>query len=169
MHTFGATSGYFSVMWYLACIPSLICGLAVSVNDIRCRRVPRLWIAVGVAAQLIATCMYALLTNNLFVVLQSLLFALLCAAVQVALALMKPGALGFGDVTTTLVIGLAVGLCGLQAIVIWWLAMGLLGVLWIAFWTRFDPQRGTQYAGKTPFAPVIVLAGVVALLASTIM
>lgn len=149
-------------MPYLALLPSLLCGLAVSVEDVRRRRVPRAWIAVGCLTQLAANVAYGLVINSLFVVVQSLLFAVIAAVLQCLLALAKPGALGFGDVTCTLVIGLGVGLFGLTAMVVWWLAMGLVGLAWMAIWIRFDPQSDTPYAGKVPFAPVIVVAGLIA-------
>ena len=150
-------------MGYLVALPSLLCGLAVSVEDIRCRRVPRRWIAVGCLLQLAATLVYALVANDLFAVMQSALFAVLCALVQCGLALIKPGALGFGDVTMTLMMGLAVGMTGLTGVVCWWLAMGVLGLVWMLLWRRFDWQGDTPYAGKVPFAPVIVVAATVAL------
>ena len=129
-------------MWYMICLPSLLCGLAVSVEDIRSRRIPRTWVAAGCVVQIIVNLMYALYANTLFLALQALLFAALSAALQCALALMKPGSVGFGDVTTSLLIGV-VGLC------------------WITLWTRFDPQKHTSYAGRTPFAPAIVTTGAI--------
>ena len=106
---------------------------------------------------------YALSVNSLFLALQALLFAALSAVLQCALALIKPGALGFGDVTTTLLIGLAVGMFGLFPVVFWWFAISVLGLLWLAIWTRFDPQKHTRFAGKTPFAPTIVVAGAISI------
>ena len=145
-------------MWYMICLPSLLCGLAVSVEDIRSRRIPRTWVAAGCVVQIIVNLIYALYANTLFLALQALLFAALSAALQCALALMKPGSVGFGDVTTTLLMGLAVGMFGLFAVVSWWLAIGLC---WITLWTRFDPQKHTSYAGRTPFAPAIVTTGAI--------
>ena len=143
---------YLNGMWYMICLPSLLCGLAVSVEDVRARRVPRAWIAVGCMAQIIVNIIYALSV-----------FAMLAAVLQCALALIRPGALGFGDVTVTSVMGLGVGMFGLYAMVLWWLFIAVIGLLWIAFWTRFDPQRHTQYAGRTPFAPAIVVAGAISI------
>ena len=111
--------------------------------------------------QIIVNLIYALYANALFLALQALLFAALSAALQCALALVKPGSLGFGDVTTTLLMGLAVGMCGLFAVVSWWLAVGVVGLCWIALWTRFDPQKHTSYACRTPFAPAIVATGAI--------
>lgn len=122
-----------------------------------------MWIAVGCLAQVIVDITYALSVNSLFLALQALLFAALSAVLQCALALIKPGALGFGDVTTTLLIGLVVGMFGLFPVVFWWFAISVLGLLWLAIWTRFDPQKHTRFAGKTPFAPTIVVAGAISI------
>ena len=106
---------YLNGMWYMICLPSLLCGLAISVEDIRSRRIPRAWIATGCTAQIIVNLIYALSINTLYLALQAILFAVLSAVLQCALALVKPGSLGFGDVTATLLMGLAVGMFGLFA------------------------------------------------------
>lgn len=103
---------YLNGMWYMICLPSLLCGLAISVEDIRSRRIPRAWIATGCTAQIIVNLIYALSINTLYLALQAILFAVLSAVLQCALALVKPGSLGFGDVTATLLMGLAVGMFG---------------------------------------------------------
>lgn len=151
-------------MPYLYCLPSLICAVALSVEDVRRRRVPRAWVAVFALAQLVADLVWAGMANQFFVVLQALLFAVLCAFVQLLLALARPGALGLGDVTAMLPLGLAVGMYGLESVVTWWVAMSLAGLVWILFWTRLDPQRHTEYRGKTPFVPAIALGAAVAVL-----
>ena len=152
---------YLNGMWYMICLPSLLCGLAISVEDIRSRRIPRAWIATGCTSQIIVNLIYALSINTLYLALQAILFAVLSAVLQCALALVKPGSLGFGDVTATLLMGLAVGMFGLFAVVFWWLAIGVVGLLWLVLWTRFYPQKHTAYAGKTPFSPELVAAGAI--------
>ena len=151
-------------MWYMICLPSLLCGMAVSVEDIRARRIPRMWIAVGCLAQVIVDITYALSVNSLFLALQALLFAALSAVLQCALALIKPG--GFGirrrhhDVAYRLgrrhVRPVSSGVLVVLRLVCW-------GLLWLAIWTRFDPQKHTRFAGKTPFAPTIVVAGAISI------
>lgn len=153
-------------MGYLVAIPSFLCGLAVSIEDIRCRRVPRRWILAGCASQLACTLAAALWGNNLFLILQTMLFAILCAIIQIGLALIKPGTLGFGDVTATLMMGLAVGMHGLWSVVMWWMLMGILGLAWILLWRRFNWQHDTAYADTVPFAPVIVCSAVIVVLAT---
>ena len=66
-------------MTYLAYLPSLICGIAVSVEDIRRRRVPRLWIAIGCLTQLVAVIIVAVMANTMFLLVQAPLFAVLSA------------------------------------------------------------------------------------------
>lgn len=151
-------------MPYLYCLPSLICAVALSVEDIRRRRVPRVWVTVFSVIQLVADLVWAGMANQFFIVLQALLFALLCAFVQLLLALVKPGALGLGDVTAMLPLGLAVGMYGLESVIVWWVAMSLFGLAWVLFWTRFDPQRRTEYRGRTPFVPAIAVGAIAAVL-----
>lgn len=152
-------------MPYLYCLPGLLCGLALAVEDMRRRRVPRVWVAAGCGVQLAADLLWAAMANDFFMLLEALLFTALCFCVQLLLALAKPGALGLGDVTAMLPLGLAVGAYGLVHVAAWWLAMGVLGLAFVAAWTRFDPQRATPYAGRVPFVPVIVAAAVVAVMA----
>lgn len=151
---------YLNGMWYMICLPSLLCGLATALKTSVHAHSTRL-VATGCTAQIIVNLIYALSINTLYLALQAILFAVLSAVLQCALALVKPGSLGFGDVTATLLMGLAVGMFGLFAVVFWWLAIGVVGLLWLVLWTRFDPQKHTAYAGKTPFAPALVAAGAV--------
>ena len=137
-------------MPYLFTLPGLLCGLALSIEDVRHRRVP-----IDFA--------YGVVVNDLFVLLQALLFTVLCCLIQFALALLAPRSLGFGDVTALIPMGLSVGLFGLLPVVVWWLAMGVAGITWIALWTRFDPQRTSPaHAGKVPYVPVILAGAIVA-------
>lgn len=157
---FQATAVYPTGMTYLLALPSLLCGLAVAVEDVRSRRVPRHWIAAGCAAQLLVLVIVAVAGGEYALPLRAAGFAAASAALQCALALCRPGALGFGDVTCTLMMGVAVGAHGLDGVLAWWLAMGVLGMAWIAAWRRFGFQRGTP---RIPFAPAIVAAAAVAL------
>ncbi|MBT1166788.1 peptidase A24 [Bifidobacterium simiarum] len=113
-------------------------------------------VAVGSAAQLIATAIWCMRTGRWTVLAMSVGLALLCAAIQLALGLLKPGHLGFGDVTCTLLVGLAVGSFGVQTVAVWWLLMGMigLGMLWIC------KRRGGD---SIPFAPAIVAGGLLAM------
>ena len=155
-------------MPYLFTLPGLLCGLALSIEDVRRRRVPLVWVAAGALVQIAADFGYGVMTNDLFVLLQALLFTVLCCLIQLALALIVPKSLGFGDVTALIPMGLAVGLLGLWSVVVWWVAMGVAGVVWIAVWTRFDPQRDTAYAGKVPYVPAILTGAVVTVIMTAV-
>ncbi|NMM93228.1 prepilin peptidase [Bifidobacterium oedipodis] len=150
-------------MPYLFCLPGLLCGLALSIEDVRHRRVPLTWVALGALCQLVADLAYGIISNNLFALVQALLFTALCCLLQLALALIVPKTLGFGDVTALIPLGLAVGLFGLFAVVVWWLAMGLLGLAWIVLWLRFDPQHTSAYAGKVPYVPALLIGAIIAI------
>ena len=112
-------------MPYLFTLPGLLCGLALSIEDVRHRRVPIAWVAAGALLQLAADFAYGVVVNDLLVLLQALLFTVLCCLIQFALALLVPRSLGFGDVTALIPMGLSVGLFGLLPVVVWWLAMGV--------------------------------------------
>lgn len=155
-------------MPYLFTLPGLLCELALSIEDVRARRVPLPWVAIGALVQLIAVVVYGVLMNDLFVLLQSLLFTALCCLIQLALALIVPRSLGFGDVTALIPSGLAVSMFGLFAVVTWWLAMGICGLVWIAVWTRFFSHKQTAHTGKVPYVPVILVAAIIAIAAGVI-
>ena len=73
-------------MPYLFTLPGLLCGLALSIEDVRHRRVPIAWVAAGALLQLAADFAYGVVVNDLFVLLQALLFTVLCCLIQFALA-----------------------------------------------------------------------------------
>ncbi|MFT8704116.1 MAG: hypothetical protein ABF805_01840 [Bifidobacterium sp.] len=89
------------------------------------------------------------------VIVQALFIALLSALIQLVLAILRPGTLGLGDVTCTLLVGLAVGSQGFFPFAFWWLIMGLFGCCCLA-WAHW---RG---ADSIAYAPVIVSSGFIA-------
>ena len=138
-------------MAYLFLIPSAIAGIMIACTDIRTRRVPRMVVAVGSAAQLACIVAWCIWSGSWAPLAWSMGFALACTLVQLDLALVRPGALGFGDVTCTLLMGLAVGCLGVEAVAVWWLFMGLFGLAMLGI------QRG-RGGDSIPFAPAIVAA-----------
>ena len=144
-------------MPYLVLLPSLLCGAAVSYTDIRERRVPRRWIALGYATQFLALLLWCVSSNQLFTLMLAVVISLAAAVLQLLLGLIKPGSLGFGDVTITLVMGLAVGAVGWTAVLYWWIAMGVIGLAAIIN----ARMRGRH---DVPFAPVIVASSVLGVL-----
>ena len=135
----------------------------MSYTDIRERRVPRRWIAAGYLIQLLALLIWCALNNQLFTVMIAVVISIGAAILQLLLGLIKPGALGFGDVTITLVIGLAVGSLGWMAVLYWWLAMGVIGMAAIVVNTRIRRKD------DVPFAPVIVISGILATLLTVVL
>lgn len=154
---------YLTDMAYIAALPSLICGLALVIEDIRRFRVPRAWVAIGVLTQLAVFLALSIIERNPAKVLLPLGYAVLSAAIQFMLSRLKPGALGFGDVTTSFLVGLAVGSFGLMPYLYWWLAMGVLGLLWIPLYPKLT-QRSPANSRKAPFVPVIVFSSIIAVL-----
>lgn len=157
---------YPTVMSYLAIAPGLICGLALAVSDIRCRRVPLPWVAVGALVQLAVCAAYAVATHDVSLVFRALIIAALCTLLQLGLALIIPRSLGLGDVFAMIPIGLSVGMLSVEPALVWWLAMGVFGIIFIALWLRIKPQRRTPYADKVPFVPVIWSAALLTVLVS---
>ncbi|NMM99609.1 peptidase A24 [Bifidobacterium sp. DSM 109958] len=149
-------------MFYVALLPGLLCGAAVSVVDVRERRVPRAWVAAGYVAQLVALLVWCVAANQLFTALTAVVISLGAAVLQLLLGLIRPGSLGFGDVTITLVVGLAVGAAGWFAVLYWWLAMGALGLAAIGVGARTGHD-------DVPFAPVITAAGVLGVALAALM
>ena len=108
-------------MAYLFYLPSLLCGLAIGIEDVRRHHVPAPWVLVGSLAQLISNIIAAAVGNTFFTVLQSMLFALLSLGVMALLALARSSGLGANEIKAMAPAGLAVGMCGLPAVIIWWL------------------------------------------------
>ncbi|RBP98335.1 peptidase A24 [Bifidobacterium aemilianum] len=155
-------------------LPSLICGLLLSAKDIRSRRVPRVWVVAGSLSQALTTGIWGLINDRPYLLVSTLLLGALIAALQLALALAKPGALGLGDVTASFMIGQAVGVYGWQALLVLWLLMGLLGLAALGLWPIYrrriqshpsrpkpgtSPVRPADASSQLPFVPVMVLAG----------
>ncbi|WEV64743.1 prepilin peptidase [Bifidobacterium sp. ESL0732] len=158
---------YLTDMAYIAVLPSLIFGLALAVEDIRRFRVPRTWVAIGVLIQLAVFLALAIVERNPAKALLPLGYALLSAAIQFLLSRFKPGALGFGDVTASFLIGLAVGSFDLMPYLYWWLLMGVLGLLWIHLYPKLA-HHSSANSRKAPFVPVITASAIIAILLTTI-
>ncbi|MDF7665151.1 peptidase A24 [Bifidobacterium sp. ESL0745] len=153
-------------MAYIAVLPSLICGLALALEDIRRFRVPRTWVATGVLTQLAVFLAFSVFEHNPAKVLLPLGYALFSAAIQFLLSRLKPGALGFGDVTASFLTGLAIGSFGLMPYLYWWLLMGVLGLLWIPLYPKLvkpsTSKPSSSPSSKAPFVPVIVTSAIIA-------
>jgi leader peptidase (prepilin peptidase)/N-methyltransferase len=153
-------------MAYFCLLPSLICGCLLSVEDILTRRVPRSWVVAGMLTQCTALIAYGIGSGRPWGFVVALSYALLAAAMQLALSYLRPDSLGLGDVTSTAMAAQAVGWFGFVVFVQWWLIMGVGGLLWIVCWHCLarsrKPKRGPLAAKwhSIPFVPVIVISAI---------
>ena len=158
-------------------LPSLISGLAVSASDLRSRRVPLPWVCAGLSVQALALACWCMWTCDWMPLVSGVALGAASALAQLALAMVKPGSLGFGDVTATALMGLAVGTRGTLAVAAWWLAMGTGGLATLGVACLHARRHGRRKgaggpddqvrpAGSIPFAPVIVAAAVVVVAAT---
>lgn len=155
-------------MAYLFYLPSLLCGLAIGIEDVRRRHVPAPWVLVGSLAQLISNIIAAAVGNTFFTVLQSMLFALLSLGVMALLALARSSGLGTNEIKAMAPAGLAVGMCGLPAVIIWWLCILLFGTMLTVYWRRTNLRCNAPGSARPPYVPAIVVAAVLAVAITTI-
>ncbi|RMA45550.1 hypothetical protein CI603_06150 [Bifidobacterium sp. wkB338] len=153
-------------MVYLIPAPGLLIALLLALIDIRTRRVPRLLVLVGLVLQTVVLLVFALIQGRLMLLTQCLLLTLASAGLQFLLALVRPGALGLGDVTATGLVALSLSVLGWTTILVWWLMMGLLGLValalvWLARRRRSDR---TNTPLSLAYVPVILAAAVTALI-----
>ncbi|KFJ02987.1 prepilin peptidase [Bifidobacterium subtile] len=151
-------------MSYFAMLPSLLCGILLAIEDLRTRRVPRIWVAFGMVTQCAAFIIYGASHGRPWGFLAALSYAVAAALLQWLLSSLRPGSLGFGDVTCAALVGQAVGWLGLMAFLSWWLLMGVVGLLWIGGWHVRSRFSHAPAPIRAPFVPVIVISGVCAAL-----
>lgn len=150
-------------MPYLCYLPSLLFGIAVSAHDVRTRRIPRAWIVCGVLCQLAAFTAASACAGRWGALAGAFIGMVAGTGIQLALALIRPGALGLGDVTLCALVGCAVGGHSPAAFVLWWMCMAAIGVAWLLLWQALRHTSMTGAHCKAPYAPVIVAAGVAAI------
>ena len=154
-------------MVYLIPAPGLLTALLLALIDIRSRRVPRLLVLLGLVLQTITLLVFSLIQGQPKLLVQCLLLTLASAGLQLLLALVRPGALGLGDVTSTGLVALSLSVLGWTTILVWWLMMGLLGLVALALvWlarSRIPPDR-THNPLSLAYVPVILVAALVALI-----
>lgn len=162
---------YLNHMHWLITIPSLVCGLAISVTDLRRRIVPRPWVMAGVAVQCAVFLAAGIRSHDLWPFVCACFGLLGAAGVQLSLAMAIPShALGLGDVTASGMAGFATGYFGLECFLWFWLCMGVLGVGWVAAYVVYSRvlSRGRTGDGvgrlRVPFVPVIATAAALAVM-----
>ena len=153
-------------MVYLIPAPGLLTALLLALIDIRSRRVPRLLVLFGLVLQTMTLLVFSLIQAQPMLLVQCLLLTLASAGLQLMLALIRPGALGLGDVTATGLVALSLSVLGWTTILVWWAMMGLLGLIALALaWLarRRGPVR-THNPLSLAYVPVILAAAVAALI-----
>ena len=157
-------------MVYLIPVPGLLTALLLALIDIRSRRVPRLLVIFGLMLQTVTLLVFSLIRAQPILLVQCLLLTLASAGLQLLLALVRPGALGLGDVTATGLIALSLSVLGWTTILIWWFMMGLLGLialalLWLA---RRRASARTSSPLTLAYVPVILAGAVAALIVDAV-
>ena len=151
-------------------VPGIIGGICLSVSDIRSRTVPRAAVITGYIIQLSVFTAYAAADNPWERLVSAVISSFICAGIQFALSMVRPGALGFGDTTATWLITLAVGWLGWTAAVWWWTVLGILGLAGLGAMKLITQARkarscssiGTKAkTGSLPFVPFITLSAVI--------
>lgn len=147
-------------MAYLLTLPGFIFGLYLAWTDLRRRRVPRRAVLLGLLVQGLTITVFCLARHDVSILIGSVLICLACTGIQCLLALVRPGALGLGDVTATALLALTLGPLGWTTILVWWLMTGVLGLGAMAI-RRIGKGQGTQ-SETLAYVPVILLAALVA-------
>ena len=165
-------------------VPGIIAGICLSVSDIRSRTVPRAAVITGYIIQLSVFAAYAAAAtahlcdaagfhdghNPWGRLVSAVISSFICAGIQFALSMVRPGALGFGDTTATWLITLAVGWLGWTAAVWWWTVLGILGLAGLGAMKLITQARkarscssiGTKAkTDSLPFVPFITLSAVI--------
>lgn len=157
-------------MVYLIPAPGLLTALLLALIDIRSRRVPRLLVLFGLVLQTVTLLVFSLIKGRPMLLAQCLLLTLACAGLQLLLALVRPGALGLGDVTATGLVALSLSVLGWTTILVWWLIMGLLGLVSLALvWlARRRRSARTNNPLSLAYVPVILAAAVITLVIEAI-
>lgn len=148
-------------MDYLITLPGFIFACLLAWSDLRTRKVPRRLVCTGLVIEGMVQILVSLMQKNPAPLVSSLGLCVGSTLLQFILALIRPGALGFGDVTATALVALSLGPLGLTTVIVWWLLMGLMGLLALAVQALLPLQPGRE--DGLPFVPVILAAGLVAL------
>lgn len=84
----------------------------------------------------------------------------ICALLMYGMSKIKPGALGLGDASATFVLTLSVGWFSWMAMLYWWIAVGLIGLIYLGVMKARKAPTSVAF----PFVPVLTAATVVVIL-----
>lgn len=148
-------------------LPGFIFTLYLAWTDIRTRLVPRSVILLGFLVQGLTLVVYCLFGHSIAPLATAAVLCLGSTGIQFFLALVRPGALGLGDVTATSLMAFTIGPLGWITTLVWWLLMGVFGLGSLAV-GRIGKDR-CKRADTLAFVPVILVAAAIATAATALL
>ena len=148
-------------------LPGFIFTLYLAWTDIRTRLVPRSIVLLGFLVQGLTLVVYSLAGHGIAPLVTAVVLCLGSTGIQFFLALVRPGALGLGDVTATALLAFTIGLLGWTTTLVWWLLMGVFGLGSLVV-GRIGKDRGKR-ADTLAFVPVILVAAAIATAATALL
>lgn len=129
--------------------PTLICAIALCFTDIRYFCVPRLWVIIAIFAQTLSNSIYSIATKHDFsITLYGWIFALSCFLLYLTMRKISgKKSIGFGDITCATMLAQALGLFGIESLIIWIALIGLVGGFAIIAYVIF--QKYVNYKKQT--------------------
>lgn len=145
----------------IAMLATLVCGVVLSVVDLREHRLPNRWVLALTVIVLPSLAIASWLAEDLGMLVGALLGGLAMSAIYLAIALISPRSMGMGDVKLAFPLGALVGWFGWEA---WFLALfgafliGGLAALVLMLMRRAGAR--TQLAfGPAMIAAALIVAG----------
>lgn len=110
-------------------IPTLICAIALCFTDMRYFCVPRLWVIIAIFAQTLSNSIYSIATKHDFsITLYGWVSAISCFLLYLTMRKISgKKSIGFGDITCATMLAQALGLFGIESLIIWIALTGLVG------------------------------------------
>lgn len=133
----------------LTSIPTLICAIALCFTDMRYFCVPRLWVIIAIFAQTLSNSIYSIATKHDFsITLYGWISALSCFLLYLTMRKISgKKSIGFGDITCATMLAQALGLFGIESLIIWIALTGLVGGFAIIAYVIF--QKYVNYKKQT--------------------
>lgn len=135
-------------------------GVLVSLIDLKSMRIPTKAVWLGLLISAIFVGLYTVVTGNWERAVTAIVCALALGAVYFIIWLVKPNALGFGDVRLVTYAGFVLGFVSVGATVFGFFVPWVLAMLWLI---PSLVARKRSRKDQVPFGPWIVLGTVVAL------
>lgn len=173
-------------------MPTLICAIALCFTDMRHFCVPRLWVIIAIFAQTLSNSIYSIATKHDFsITLYGWISALSCFLLYLTMRKISgKKSIGFGDITCATMLAQALGLFGIESLIIWIALTGLVGgfaiIAYVIFQKYVNSKKQTSNSNskstsdstsdsnskyddknkslRIPFVPVEVLSAIFAVI-----